>query len=304
MFGLEITHDNDAAARAFLKLAQDNRSDPEPPPLVRVLLYDHPPLGRSHPLRARVPAVGARRQRRFAPRGASRGRRMSVTSLVWLFDVDGTLLLTEGAGRLAIAAALRDRFGVEDDLAHIPMAGRTDPLIVADAMREHGLQFADDGARASFWDAVLAHMRLLMSPPRGGLLPGVPGVIDRVASEPSWVAALLTGNVAEMARIKLGSFGLWDRFEFGAFGDEAQDRNALAIVAVARAAERRGVTPERCVVVGDTELDIACARAAGARVVAVATGGRTRELLAEHEPDLLLDDLRDADTLFGWAESL
>ncbi len=228
---------------------------------------------------------------------------MTPVSLVWLFDVDGTLLLTDGAGRRAIAAALRERYGVDDDLAHVPMAGRTDPLIVADALRAHGIAFPD-GERAALWDAILAHMRRLMTPPAGGLLPGAAAVLDAVGAEPGWVTALLTGNVRGMARIKLGAFGVFDRFAFGAFGDEAPDRNALAVLAVARAAERYGVPAERCVVVGDTEHDIACARAAGARVVAVATGGRSRELLAAHAPDLLLDDLRDPAALVGWARAL
>jgi phosphoglycolate phosphatase len=220
--------------------------------------------------------------------------------VVWLFDVDGTLLLTEGAGRLAIAAAVRDVFGIEDDLTTIAMAGRTDPLIVADVMRAHGLRF-EPGMRTRFWNAVFAHMRRLMDPPRGGLLPGARDLVERVREQPGWTPALLTGNVSEMARIKLGAFGIWERFGFGAFGDEAPDRDALAVVAVTRAAERCGASPDRCVVVGDTEHDIACARAAGAKAVAVATGSRTRAQLAQHEPDLLLDDLRESERLFDWA---
>ncbi len=229
---------------------------------------------------------------------------MNSTPLVWLFDVDGTLLLTEGAGRLAIAAGLRERYGVDDDLTHIPMAGRTDPLIVADALAHHGIAPDGDGERDALWAAILSHMQRLMTPPRGGLLAGVGPLLDRLEAEPAWTLALLTGNVREMARLKLGAFGVYERFAFGAFGDEAVDRNALARVAVARAASQRGVGPERCVVVGDTEHDIACARAAGAHAVAVATGGRSRETLAAHAPDLLLDDLTDADALVGWAKRL
>lgn len=229
---------------------------------------------------------------------------MRERTLVWLFDVDGTLLLTEGAGRRAIAAALRERYGVEDDLTHIPMAGRTDPLIVGDALRHHGIAPLGEREHAALWAATVAHMERLMSPPAGGLLPGVRELLDEVDAEPAWVSALLTGNVRPMADLKLGAFGIRERFDFGAFGDEAPDRNALARVAVARAAERHGVAPERCVVVGDTEHDIACARAAGARAVAVATGGRTRETLAAHAPDLLLDDFADAAPLLAWARAL
>lgn len=224
----------------------------------------------------------------------------SRASLVWLFDVDGTLLLTQGAGRDALSLALRDQFGVEDDLTGIPFAGRTDTLILSDVLRRHGLEL-HDGDRERFWRLVSAHMRALMDPPRGGLLPGVRSLLDAIGAEPGWVRALLTGNVAEMARIKLEAFGVHDAFAWGAFGDEAPDRNELAKLAVRRAAERHGVPRERCIVVGDTEHDVACARAAGAKVVAVATGSQTSEQLAACGPDLLVDDLGDAAAVLDWA---
>ena len=214
------------------------------------------------------------------------------TRVVWLFDIDGTLLFTDGAARDALSLAIRDEFGVADDLRDIPFAGRTDPLILADIMTKPGLAFRN-GEESRFWATDYAHMDALMTPGRGYLLPGVHGLLDDVAAERAWVPALLTGNTAEMARIKLGHFGIAGRFAFGAYGEEAPDRNALARVAVARASDRFGVPAERCIVVGDTEHDIECARAAGARVVAVATGVRDREFLAARGPDLLMDDLSD-----------
>jgi phosphoglycolate phosphatase len=226
-----------------------------------------------------------------------------TTSLVWLFDIDGTLLLTKGAGREAISLALRDQFGVDDDLRDVPFQGRTDTLILGDILERHGLRFVD-GERARFWDRVTAHMRALMDPPRGGLLPGVPELLAAVGAEPGWACALLTGNVSTMARVKLESFGAWRHFAWGTFGEEGPDRDALARLAVARAAERHGVPPGRCVVVGDTRHDIACARAAGARVVAVASGGAPREELAALAPDLLLDDLREHALLREWGRGL
>src|SRR5262249_37535743 len=149
------------------------------------------------------------------------------TSLVWLFDIDGTLLLTKGAGRDALSLAFRDEFGIEDDLSWVPFGGRTDNLILSDVLDRHRLQLRD-GERERFWDLVTAHMRVLMDPPRGGLLPGVPAVLDAIGAEPGQVRALLTGNVAGMARIKLKSFGVLDRFAWGTFGDHGPDRNALA----------------------------------------------------------------------------
>ncbi len=250
------------------------------------------------PAQSRPLAVRAPRRYAATPMNST------PTSLVWLFDVDGTLLLTEGAGRLAISCALLDCFGIADDLAGIPMAGRTDPLIVGDLFRRHALPMDGIDMRSGFWLSVFAHMRRLMDPPRGGLLPGALDTLGALELEPAWVNALLTGNVTEMARIKLAAFGIYKRFAFGAFGDEAPDRNALAGVAVRRAAERCGVTPDRCVVVGDTEHDVACARAAGAKAVAVATGGVSRDRLARCEPDLLLDDLTDMGSLTRWGRSL
>ena len=129
-------------------------------------------------------------------------------------------------------------------------------------------------------------------------------LLAAVDREPGWVPALLTGNTSGMARIKLAHYGIAGRFRFGAFGEEAADRNTLAQVAVARAAERYGVPPGRCLVVGDTEHDIACARAAGARVVAVATGVRDRAVLAAQGPDLLLDDLSDTRACLEWARGV
>jgi phosphoglycolate phosphatase len=223
--------------------------------------------------------------------------------IVWLFDIDGTLLSTDGAAREAFAFAVHERLGVEDSLGDIAFAGRTDPLILGDILRKHGRTFRD-GEEARFWDTTYAEMEALLAPGRGSLLPGVPDFLAAVGGEPSWVSALLTGNTANMARIKLGHFGIADRFAYGVFSDEGADRNTLARIAVARAAERYGVPAERCIVVGDTEHDIACARAASARVVAVATGVRDRAALAAHHPDLLLDDLTHGDECLAWARGL
>ena len=222
-------------------------------------------------------------------------------SLVWLFDIDGTLLHTQGAGRDAISAALRDQFGVDDDLQGIAFRGRTDPLILGDICAKHGIAFRD-GELRRFWDRVTEHMRAFMDPPRGNLLPGVNALLDAVSAEPAWVRALLTGNVREMARIKLSAFGVYEKFGWGVFGEEGTDRNALARLAIARAGAQHGVPPDCCIVVGDTEHDIACARAAGARAVAVATGGTSREALAAQAPDLLLTDFSETGELWRWID--
>ena len=227
----------------------------------------------------------------------------SSTRLAWLFDVDGTLLLTGGAAREAFACAVSDHLGVGDDLQDIGFSGRIEPLILRDILRKHGRSF-DSAEEARFWDSVFAHMRRLLRPGRGRLMPGIPQLLDRIAAEPDWVMGLLTGNMTQMARIKLGHFGLDGRFAFGGFGEMAPDRDALARALVRRVGREHGVPAQRCVVVGDTEHDIACARAAGARVIAVATGGTDLSTLAAAEPDLLLDDLQEADAIMRWAGAI
>jgi phosphoglycolate phosphatase len=223
--------------------------------------------------------------------------------LAWLFDVDGTLLLTGGAAREAFSCAVRDVLGVEDDLAAIPFQGRTEPLILGDILRAHAATL-DCHDEARFWNAVFRHMRVLLRPGRGQVLPGVVPLLETLAREPRWVVGLLTGNMTEMARIKLGHYGLAQHFAFGGFGEQAIDRNALACDVVARVARDYGVPAARCIVVGDTVHDVACARAAGARAVAVATGGQGREVLAGAGPDLLLDTLADPAPLLAWARAI
>jgi phosphoglycolate phosphatase len=223
--------------------------------------------------------------------------------LVWLFDIDGTLLLTDGAAREAFAAAVAERFPGRDPLGAVEFAGRVDRLILREILEHHGASLTS-GEEAGFWEEVLAHMRRCMTPERGRLLPGVHELLTAVEAEAGWVSALLTGNMTGMAALKLRHFGIAERFAFGAFGEEATDRNALARIAAERAWSRFGVPAERCIVVGDTEHDIACARAAGAMAVAVATGSRSFDQLAKHEPDLLLEDLRDLERLIEWARGV
>ncbi len=223
--------------------------------------------------------------------------------LAWLFDIDGTLLLTEGAGRQAFAHAARAVLGVEDDLEGVAFAGRTEPKILADILRQNGLA-PDEALEPRFWDAAFDDMKRRLVPGRGTLLPGVPALLDAVDREPDWVGGLLTGNMTQMARIKLRHFGLEERFRFGGFGEEAADRDQLARLVVERVRERYGIPAGRCVVVGDTEHDVACARAAGARVVAVATGSQSRDELEALRPDLTLEDLSDTAALMDWARAV
>jgi phosphoglycolate phosphatase-like HAD superfamily hydrolase len=223
--------------------------------------------------------------------------------LAWLFDVDGTLLLTQGAAREAFADAVERVLGVRDDLRDIAFAGRTEPLILADILGKHRITW-NRGQEDLFWNEVFANMRERLAPGRGGLLPGVPELLRAIEDEPTWVKGLLTGNMTAMAAIKLTHYGISGRFAFGAYGQEASDRNQLARLAVGRVRNLYGVPPQRCIVIGDTEHDIACARAAGTRVVAVATGSRRLAELVALEPDLVLEDLTEVRDLLDWAREI
>ena len=222
---------------------------------------------------------------------------------VWLFDIDGTLLLTDGAGSQALSDVLHARLGIRDHLEGIAFAGRTDPLILGDILARHEVVLGAAELDA-FWEATYARAVELLQPGRGRILPGVEALLERVAGHPDWTSALLTGNNAPMAKIKLRHYGIDHWFAFGAFGNEAVDRNALAGLAVQRAVERGAVDGRDCVVIGDTPLDIACARAADAWAVAVATGSFSMAELAPHAPELLLADLTDPDPLLAFVRDL
>lgn len=226
-----------------------------------------------------------------------------MTRRVLLFDIDGTLLHTDGAGSQALSDVLFARYGIRDDLDGIAFAGRTDPLILGDILARHEVVLEPD-AVAEFWSATYERAAQLLVPGRGRILPGVEALLERVAAEPDWTIALLTGNNGPMAQIKLRHYGIDRWFAYGCFGDEAPDRNQLARLAVKRAAERVGADPADCVVIGDTPLDIACARAADAWAVAVATGSFTLADLTAHEPDLLLPDFNDPDPLLAFVRDL
>src|SRR5258706_4386910 len=121
----------------------------------------------------------------------------SAPPLAWLFDIDGTLLLTEGAAREAFASAVQAHFGVEDDLSDIAFAGRVEPLILADILAKHRLVMVD-GDDPRFWNGVLDRMRLLLGPNPRRLLPRAFPLLDALAREPAWMLGLLAANMTEM----------------------------------------------------------------------------------------------------------
>jgi phosphoglycolate phosphatase len=222
-----------------------------------------------------------------------------LTRLV-LFDIDGTLVLTGGAGARAMTLAFRDLLGVDNGFDGISMPGRTDQIILKEALTRGG--HADDASLLwAFHDRYIDHLlREIEQPAPGkfkGVMPGVRELLDALAARDDVMLALLTGNFSAAARIKLDAFGLWGYFRSGAFGEDAHDRNDLVPVAVnrARACGLPEIPASHVVVIGDTPLDVACAKAANARAIAVATGGIDEETLRASGADAVFRDLSDTD---------
>ncbi|MGH8102111.1 MAG: HAD family hydrolase [Chthoniobacterales bacterium] len=227
-----------------------------------------------------------------------------IATRLLLFDIDGTLIHSGGAGIQALKVALKERFGIDDDLAGIEIAGMTDSGIVVSILNKHKIPATSENI-AAFLDSYVHFLSLELPRRKGRLLPGVLELLEKLQSRKHLVLALLTGNVSRGAQLKLEHYGVWHFFEFGAFADDHHDRNQLGSFARARAREKHGreFSAAEIDVIGDTPRDIACGKAIGARTIAVATGTWTRERLAEYDPDFLIEDLSDVnrvvDTL-GW----
>lgn len=219
---------------------------------------------------------------------------------VLLFDIDGTLVLSGGAGLRAMNRAFEELFAVPDAFSGVAMPGRTDAVILADAAAAHGVPPAD---LERFPDVYVAHLAAEIEKPgpRKGVMPGVRELLDALAPRGEAYLALLTGNYERAARLKLEYFDLWRYFRCGAFGDGAANRNHLFPRALARVQDQGGpvVPASDVVVIGDTPLDVECAAAAGARSVAVATGAYDTAALSASGADVVFEDLTDTATVLA-----
>ncbi len=231
------------------------------------------------------------------------GLHAAVSRLI-LFDIDGTLVLTGRAGVRGMNLAFGRLHGRDRALDDVPIAGRTDRAIVIDALRGIGVEPTED-AIGALRDAYIEILAVEIHRPAPGhpslVLPGVTALLDALDRQEGTVSALLTGNFQRGASVKLGHFALWQRFAFGAFGDDHVDRRALVSVAVERAeAAGAHVPAERIVIIGDTPRDIDCAKASGARAIGVATGPFSRSALEQAGADLTVDTLEPTDRLIEW----
>jgi phosphoglycolate phosphatase-like HAD superfamily hydrolase len=219
-----------------------------------------------------------------------------------LFDIDGTLVDTAGAGRLGLEASFRTVFGIDDiagAASGVRFDGKTDPTIIAEIARAAGLEDGEVEARyAELQGAFLIALREQLALPnsRRRVLPGVRSLLDVLAARPDVFLGLVTGNIEEGARVKLDAFGLNRYFVDGGFSSDHPERGEIARIAHQKLSRRAGFRfpADRVMVIGDTEMDVACARANGFRAIAVASGGTTEDQLLAAEPDALFGDLTDA----------
>lgn len=201
-----------------------------------------------------------------------------------LFDIDGTLILSGGAGEQAFAQVCTAEFGVENGTAKLNFAGRTDTSIIRDFFNQHGIEPNAANFRR-FLDRYVFHLDHLLGQLPGMVLPGVTGLLQglRALRQPPMIG-LLTGNIRLGAQIKLTHYRLWEEFVMGGFADDHEDRNHIARAARERGSRllNRPLKGDEIVVIGDTPRDVECARAIQARSLAVATGKFTvQELLPE-----------------------
>ena len=216
-----------------------------------------------------------------------------------LWDIDGTILHTGKAGETALGHAMENLHGISRGLQGLEIAGRTDKWIVEQLLAREGLPHGEKEI-ALFLDVYVERLAEELPRRQGGLHPGILGILEEAHHRPDLVQGLLTGNIEKGARLKLSRYGVNHFFEFGAFADDSPVRNELGPHASRRARDRHGeeFSPERIYIIGDTPHDVACARAIGAKAIAVATGSFSVEQLRACGADAVFTDLGHPEKFF------
>jgi phosphoglycolate phosphatase-like HAD superfamily hydrolase len=214
-----------------------------------------------------------------------------------LFDIDGTLIRTGGAGVKAFAKVFATEFGAVDGFEKLKFAGRTDRSLVREFFGVHQVAATPENFNR-FFEHYVFWLDHILRETHSHVCPGVWEFIRALQGWPQPpLLGLLTGNIRLGAEIKLRHLGLWDTFETGAFADDHEERPQIAAIARRRGSRilKEDLRGDQVLVIGDTPLDIDCGRAIGAKVLAVATGGSKLEELRQHSPDWLVKDLSEMD---------
>jgi phosphoglycolate phosphatase-like HAD superfamily hydrolase len=220
-----------------------------------------------------------------------------------LFDIDGTLIHTGGAGVKAFAKVFQTFFNAQDGFEKLKFAGRTDISLVREFFVYHKIAETPENFER-FFEPYVFWLDYILNHSKTEACPGVWEFLRDLNALPKPpMIGLLTGNIRLGAEIKLRHFDLWKEFVTGAFADDNEDRDLIAVAARARGRRLLGknLRDDEILVIGDTPFDIRCGRAINAKVLAVATGGATFEELQRHQPDWVVKDLREisADEVVG-----
>jgi phosphoglycolate phosphatase-like HAD superfamily hydrolase len=219
-----------------------------------------------------------------------------------LFDIDGTLIHTGGAGIRSLDKSFYSLFGIRDAFRDYSMAGRTDRQIMREGLKIHGLPYLD-GKVDALVNEYLEYLKAEIHNPGRRFQPGIQEILDTLRQQ-EYPLGLLTGNLEQGARIKLEPFGLNEYFPAGAFGSDHEDRNMLLPIAIKKFAKRSLLfAPKDCIIIGDTPLDVKCAKVHSASCIAVATGPYSREDLLATDADIVFDTLEDTGRCLEFIEN-
>lgn len=212
-----------------------------------------------------------------------------------LFDIDGTLLWTNGAGRESTALAMTEVFGTDGGVADHVFGGKTDWYTLIELLAAHGYT-PDDVERLmpTYHEAMARNLANIIGNYNVQACPGALELVETLHNRSDVVLGIVTGNVEKAAAVKLRAAGFNpDWFPIGAYGHESMERDHLPPIALRRAVEhyQQPIHADKVLVIGDTPADVACARALGAVAVAVGTGFGARKELVDSNPDYLIEDL-------------
>jgi phosphoglycolate phosphatase-like HAD superfamily hydrolase len=217
-----------------------------------------------------------------------------------LFDIDGTILRCNGAGKTAVIKAMQEEWGSVPDVDEVPFAGMTDRGILMQILTKMNIPRDEmPPIIDKILTRYLTHLpEALAMPNRVEVLPGVADFLTHL-SELQLPYGLLTGNIRKGAMMKLHAGGLDHYFSVGAFGDDAINRNLLPPIAIQRASEHFGIdfSPEKVWIIGDTPRDIECGKVNHCKTIAVTTGGYSEAELRAHQPDIVVRDLANWQSL-------
>lgn len=224
--------------------------------------------------------------------------------MLLLFDIDGTLIDSGEAGTRSLNLSFKELFSIEHAFKDIPMAGKTDIQIMKEGLLKHGLSI--DGNLEFIVETYLRHLRREIDNPWRHLKPGIKELLGRLSEMPDIQPGLLTGNLEEGARIKLGPFDLNKYFPSGAFGSDHEDRDKLLPIALERFEVITGkeFSYQECIVIGDTPRDVYCSKPYGAKCIGVATGPYDAHTLREAGADVVFETFEDVEYFIELLERL